>query len=88
MLSFVRLKNYKNLELSDRLNLHNLNIWIGANGSGKSNLLSCLEFLKDCLTSIPDENRGVTAFEDAVAKIGRDQMLDSSVVSPAKINLV
>ncbi len=86
MLSFIRLKNYKNLELSDRLNLHNLNVWIGANGSGKSNLLSCLEFLKDSLTAIPDENRGVTAFENALAKIGRSRILDSRVASPAKID--
>ncbi|MFM6135209.1 MAG: AAA family ATPase, partial [Sphaerospermopsis kisseleviana] len=53
---------------------------------GKSNFISCLKFLKDCLTTIPDESRGVSSFEDAVTKIGADRILDNRVESPAVIN--
>ena len=87
ILRFLTLSNYKNLHLKDVINLNNLNIFIGSNGSGKSNFISCLKLLKDCLTAIPDENRGVSSFEDAIAKMGGSRILDSYVESPAQINL-
>ena len=86
-LRFLATKNYKNLYLDAPIYLNNLNIFIGSNGSGKSNFISCLKFLKDCLTAIPDENRGVSSFEDAVSKIGGNRILDSNVESPAKVRL-
>ncbi|MFM6039181.1 MAG: AAA family ATPase [Sphaerospermopsis kisseleviana] len=86
MLQLIENKNYKNLSLPHPIELDNLNIFIGSNGSGKSNFISCLKFLKDCLTTIPDESRGVSSFEDAVTKIGADRILDNTVESPAVIN--
>ncbi|MEA5618122.1 AAA family ATPase [Cronbergia sp. UHCC 0137] len=86
MLQFIGTKNYKNLSLLPPVELNNLNIFIGSNGSGKSNYISCLKFLRDCLTTIPDESRGVTSFEDAVSKLGADRILDNSVKSPARVN--
>ena len=86
ILQFIESRNYKNLSLSQPVELEKLNIFIGSNGSGKSNFISCLKFLKDCLTTIPDESRGVSSFEDAVSKIGSDRILDNSVESPAVIN--
>ncbi|MBD2454576.1 AAA family ATPase [Nostoc sp. FACHB-87] len=83
LLKFIVTKNYKNLSLEDAINLENLNIFIGSNGSGKSNYISCLKFLKDSLTAIPDENRGVSSFEDAIAQLGGNRILDFSVESPA-----
>ncbi|WP_341734212.1 AAA family ATPase [Microcoleus sp. EPA2] len=87
LLRFLTTKNYKNLHLYPSVNLNNLNIFIGSNGSGKSNFISCLKFLKDCLIAIPDENRGVSSFEDAVSKIGGDRLLDVNVESPAKVSI-
>ena len=87
IIRFLRTKNYKNLHLDPSVNLNNLNIFIGSNGSGKSNFISCLKFLKDCLTSIPDENRGVSSFEDAISKFGGDKILDVNVESPAKVSI-
>ncbi|MCL1465576.1 AAA family ATPase [Argonema galeatum] len=84
-LRFLATKNYKNLHLDEPIYLNNLNIFIGPNGSGKSNFISCLKFLKDCLTAIPDENRGVSSFEDAIAKIGGNRILDGNVASPALV---
>ncbi len=87
ILRFLNAKNYKNLHLEPPVNLDKLNVFIGSNGSGKSNFISCLKFLKDCLTAVPDESRGVSSFEDAVAKIGGDRILDINVESPAKVNI-
>lgn len=87
ILRFLTTKNYKNLQLEPSVNLNNLNIFIGSNGSGKSNFISCLKFLKDCLIAIPDENRGVSSFEDAVSKIGGDRILDVNVESPAIVSI-
>ncbi|MFN7529061.1 MAG: AAA family ATPase, partial [Dolichospermum sp.] len=86
ILQFIQSRNYKNLSLSQPVELEKLNIFIGSNGSGKSNFISCLKFLKDCLTTIPDESRGVSSFEDAVSKMGADRILDNTVESPAVIN--
>lgn len=85
ILKFIFTQNYKNLSLSQSVELKNLNIFIGANGSGKSNFISTLKFLKDCLTNVSDESRGITSFEEAISKIGNDRILDNSVASPAVI---
>ncbi|MEH2409542.1 AAA family ATPase [Nostoc sp.] len=87
LLRFIVTKNYKNLSLEQIVRLKNLNIFIGSNGSGKSNFISCLKFLKDSLTKIPDESRSVSSFEDAVAQIGGNRILDVSVESPARVRL-
>jgi predicted ATPase len=87
IIRFLTTKNYKNLQLDPSVNLNNLNIFIGSNGSGKSNFISCLKFLKDCLIAIPDENRGVSSFEDAISKLGGDKILDVNVESPAKVSI-
>ena len=87
IIRFLTTKNYKNLQLDPSVKLNNLNIFIGSNGSGKSNFISCLKFLKDCLIAIPDENRGVSSFEDAISKFGGDRILDVNVESPAKVSI-
>lgn len=84
---FLKTQNYKNLQLEQSVDLNKLNIFIGSNGSGKSNFISCLKFLKDCLIAIPDENRGVSSFEDAISKFGGDKILDVNVESPAKVSI-
>lgn len=87
ILQFLKTNNYKNLCLDKQVIINNLNIFIGANGSGKSNFISCLKFLKDCLTSLPDESRGISSFEDAVAKLGGNRILDGNVESPATLGI-
>lgn len=87
ILRFLKTQNYKNLQLEQSVDLNKLNIFIGSNGSGKSNFISCLKFLKDCLIAIPEENRGVSSFEDAISKFGGDKILDVNVESPAKVSI-
>lgn len=84
-LRFLAINNYKNLYLPEPIYLSNLNIFIGSNASGKSNFINCLKFLKDCLNNITDEHGGVSSFEDAIAKLGGNRILDSHVESAAKI---
>ncbi|MFN9172997.1 MAG: AAA family ATPase, partial [Synechocystis sp.] len=47
MLSYIYTKNYKNLSFDKPLPLKALNIFIGANGSGKSNIIKSLKFLSE-----------------------------------------
>lgn len=81
MLRFLATQNFKNLNLSSDVKLNNLNVFIGPNGCGKSNFISCLKFLKLCITSTPNQGRGLTKFANAVYELGgsiRDNQLTSS----------
>ncbi|MCP4135088.1 MAG: AAA family ATPase [bacterium] len=79
-------KNYKNLVLDDGIKLNCLNIFIGPNGSGKSNFISALKFLKDSFALNPDENRGITRFEEAISYLGDSKILDASLKKPANLS--
>jgi predicted ATPase len=87
IISRITTKNYRNLVNEDGIELNNLNILIGSNGSGKSNLVALLEFFKNCLTPTSDlESRGITVFENALSKL-KYNILDASIKKPAKVNL-
>ncbi|MBF0496654.1 MAG: AAA family ATPase [Deltaproteobacteria bacterium] len=79
--------NYKNLVLDPGAVLSNLNIFIGSNGSGKSNFIAVLKFLNQCVTGRPDVDRGITAFQEAVDSLGGTQILDATVKRPATVTL-
>ena len=87
IISRITTKNYRNLVNEDGIVLSNLNILIGSNGSGKSNLVGILEFLKNCLTPSSDlDSRGITAFQNALSKLGYN-ILDAGIKKPAKVSL-
>ena len=87
IISRITTKNYRNLVNEDGIALNNLNILIGSNGSGKSNLVAILEFLKNCLTPNSDlEFRGITAFQNALSKLGYN-ILDASIEKPSTVDL-
>lgn len=86
MLTKIAATNYKNLALAEGITLSNLNIFIGPNGSGKSNLIALIQFLKNCFQSV-DSIRGVTAFEDAVSRLGGAKILDGQIERPAVVSL-
>jgi len=87
IISRITTKNYRNLVNEDGIVLSNLNILIGSNGSGKSNLVGILEFLKNCLIPSSDlDSRGITAFQNALSKLAYN-ILDASIKRPAKVNL-
>jgi len=87
IISKITTKNYRNLVNEGGIALNNLNILIGSNGSGKSNLVAILEFFKNCLTPSSDlESRGITAFQDALSKLGYN-ILDAYINKSATVDL-
>ncbi len=82
--------HYKNLVINpnQEIELQPLTILIGANGSGKSNLISVLKFLQDCVTPI-DGSQGVTAYQQAVInQLGGSKLLDGHLPYPANATYV
>jgi AAA15 family ATPase/GTPase len=86
MLSFLYTENYKNLKFDGKVDLKNLNIFIGSNGSGKSNLISYLKFLNQCIATLPNGIQQANEFAFAISQLNR--VLDINLLSPAKIRLV
>ncbi len=81
-------KNYKNIRLEEGLDLGPLTVFIGANGSGKSNVISLFRFLQECVAGFgAGDQRGRTSFENAVSRLGGAKILDGTVDAPAKVEI-
>ena len=81
-------QNYKNIRLEDGIDFGALTVFIGANGSGKSNANSLFQFLPESLAgSGSDDQRGRTNFEDAVFRLGGARILDGTLDAPAKVGI-
>ncbi len=81
-------KNFKNIRLEDGIDLGALTLFIGANGSGKSNVISLFRFLHESLAGSGITNlRGQTSFEDAVFRLGGTRILDGTLSAPANVNV-
>lgn len=86
IISRITTWNYRNLVNKEGIELNTLNILIGSNGSGKSNLVALLEFLKNSLTPTSGlESRGVTSFENAISKL-KYNILDTKIEKPASVS--
>lgn len=85
-LAGLKTKNYRNITAGDKgINFGNLNIFIGSNGSGKSNLIHVFRFLQDSIEDYTSEERGVSSFDDAVSALGGLRMLDFKMQRPANV---
>ncbi|MFM7888233.1 MAG: AAA family ATPase, partial [Pseudanabaena sp.] len=85
----VSAQRYKNLDLDQGLKLsEGLNIFIGSNGSGKSNFIALLNLLKDSVSdNISSEKNGVTSFIKAITELGESKILNAAFSTPEKVNL-
>ena len=87
-ISEIVAKNYKNIRLENGIEFGDLTVLVGANGSGKSNLISLFGFLQDSVAgTIADDQRGRTNFEDAVFELGGARILDGALEAPANVGI-
>ena len=88
-ISEVSAQRYKNLDLDQGLKLsQGLNIFIGSNGSGKSNFIALLKLLKDSISdNISSEKNGATSFIKAITELGESRILNAAFSTPEKVNL-
>lgn len=88
-ISKVDAQRYKNLDLDKGLKLsEGLNIFIGSNGSGKSNFIALLKLLKDSISdNTSSEKNGATSFIKAITELGESRILNAAFSTPEKVNL-
>lgn len=85
----INSERYKNLDLDQGLKLsEGLNIFIGSNGSGKSNFIALLDFFKNSVSgnAFLDSN-GASRFIQAISNLGDSRMLNARYLLPEKVNL-
>ncbi len=87
--SQISAQRYKNLDLEQGLKLNEgLNIFIGSNGSGKSNLVALLKLLKDSISdNTSSKKNGVTSFIKAITELGESKILNAAFSPPEKVDL-
>ena len=74
--------------MEDGIDFGKLTVFMGSNGSGKSNAISLLQFLQDCVEAQGTfDRRGRTNFEDAVFRLGWTRVLDGSLHSPSTVGI-
>ena len=81
-------RNYKNLVAKDAISLGNLNILLGPNASGKSNLIQLLQFLSGYASEGQDARSSASSFTQSILSLGGDEILDQDISKPGIVNLV
>ncbi len=69
MLDRIQLSGYKSIKMMD-LNLSNLNVLIGANGAGKSNLISFFKLFNYLMSNSLQQHIATSGFADAMLYYG------------------
>ena len=83
-LNLLQSKNFKNLLMENGVRLKDLNIFIGPNCSGKSNFISMLKFLKDCVVTGSEDEQG-RKYENAVSLLGGTNILNKNISPPSDV---
>ncbi len=76
-LTRIKLQGYKSIA-NDELNLGRLNILIGANGAGKSNLIGFFRLISDMLNQQLQKHVGLAGGPDALLHFGRKKTAELS----------
>lgn len=72
MLQRIVTEKYRNLDLSRAIDLSNIDIFVGSNGSGKTNLIDLITFIRDALTLPDSEAMGISKLEKAYFRSRKD----------------
>lgn len=86
-LTAVAATRYRNLNLLGGLKLQPLNIFIGPNGSGKTNMIKLLQFLKSLIAGPVDDTVSGEQLAHAAGILGGAKMMDRSRSFPGTINV-
>jgi predicted ATPase len=85
VLSSFSAKKYRNLNI-ERLELNRLNVFVGPNNSGKSNLIDAISFISD-IVKFEKDQAYETAFWNELNKRGWGSLLDRQSQKPGSIEL-
>lgn len=85
MLSSFSAKKFRNLNI-EHLKLNRINVFVGPNNSGKSNLIDAISFIAD-IVKFEKDQAYPTAFWNELNKRGWDSMLDRRAEKPSDIEL-
>ncbi len=72
MLQKLKTQNYRNIHIFNDMFLDKLNIFIGSNGSGKTNLIDLITFIRDALTLPDSEAMGISKLDKAYFRSRKD----------------
>lgn len=79
MLTRLRFKNWRSLRDVEINDLASITVFIGANSSGKTNILDALYFLRDGVAHDPFEQMATRGWEDDVHTLGPSETEDLSL---------
>lgn len=82
MLKSFSVKKFRNLNIDD-LQFKRINIFVGPNNSGKSNLIDAISLFSNLILSEKKES----AFLDELAKRGWDDVLDRKTKKPSNVSM-
>lgn len=87
MLKSFSIKNYRNLNIED-IRFKKINVFIGPNNSGKSNLIGGINFCSDLVTSERSKSHvSETVFYEVLSKHGFGDILDRRLEKPGCVEM-
>ncbi len=84
MLQRIVSQKYRNLDITSGINLYDLNIFIGENGAGKTNLIDLIVFIRNALVIQKDETSDISKLEKAFFQ-SRKEFLDKTILPPSTL---
>lgn len=84
VLKSFSVKNYRNLNIN-KLDFKRINILVGPNNSGKSNLIDAISFFSDLI--LGDKSPSQSSFLAQMGRHGWDDVLNKKVEKPGKIEM-
>lgn len=84
MLKSFSVKNFRNLNI-DKLEFKRINILVGPNNSGKSNLINAISFFSDLI--LGDRSASQSSFLAQMSRHGWDDLLNKKIDKPGKVDM-